>query len=352
MYDEKGEVTLAITFQAHKEFSTFHDPMQEGKLIDRETEIRFDPLTGETSRLIYDPGAPFQPLDYSELAEGTSGKKCPFCSENVLTATPSFPNELVASGRAAHGEAVLFPNLFPYAKHNAVTRMTDNHYVRLEQFTAQLLTDSFSVAHQYLINVLHSDSDAKHASINWNYLPPSGGSILHPHLHVIASERPTRYHQTAYDCGKRYFEENGTSYYNDLLATERRLQERWIGQTGSIGWMHTYAPKSHYDFTGVIEQSPTLSELNEGHWSDLAEGLLNLFQYFKQIGVASFNMALFIPLQPTPEFGPHVRVIPRLTLGALGTSDMSVFNFLHGEYLSLKVPEQSAKAAAEFFGQA
>ena len=48
---------MSITFTAKEEFFTFHDPMQDGKLIDRKTEIRMDPLTGETSRIIFDPGA-------------------------------------------------------------------------------------------------------------------------------------------------------------------------------------------------------------------------------------------------------------------------------------------------------
>ncbi|HEX5564145.1 MAG TPA: hypothetical protein VFX34_04230, partial [Sporosarcina sp.] len=90
---------MPVSFRKHEEFFTFHDPMQDGKLIDRKTEIRFDPLTGETSRVIFDPGAPFMPKDYSELAKATEGEKCPFCAENVSKITPRFPDELVEGGR-------------------------------------------------------------------------------------------------------------------------------------------------------------------------------------------------------------------------------------------------------------
>jgi len=38
-----------------------------------------------------------------------------------------------------------------------------------------------------------------------------------------------------------------------------------------------------------------------------------------------------------------------LTYGVLGTSDMHVLNFLHGESLSLKRPEQNAGEAAKYF---
>ena len=46
---------MSIIFTAKEEFFAFHDPMQDGKLIDRKTEIRMDPLTGETSRIIFYP---------------------------------------------------------------------------------------------------------------------------------------------------------------------------------------------------------------------------------------------------------------------------------------------------------
>ena len=86
------------------------------------------------------------------------------------------------------GEAVVFPNLFPYSKHNAVVRMCDQHYVKLDEFTAPMIANSFSAAHNYLNKVIAQDPETAYASINWNYLPPSGGSILHPHIHVLASE--------------------------------------------------------------------------------------------------------------------------------------------------------------------
>ena len=75
---------MAISFRAVEEFLTFHDPMQDRKLIDRQTEIRFDPLTGESSRIIYDSSAPFTPPDYSEQAAQTGGNKMSFLSGQYL----------------------------------------------------------------------------------------------------------------------------------------------------------------------------------------------------------------------------------------------------------------------------
>ncbi|WP_252504115.1 hypothetical protein [Sporosarcina sp. Marseille-Q4943] len=339
---------MPISFRKHEEFFTFHDPMQDGKLIDRKTEIRFDPLTGETSRIIFDPGAPFVPKDYSELAKATEGKKCPFCAENVSTITPRFPDELVEGGRYVGKEAVVFPNLFPYSKHNAVVRMSEQHYVKLEEFTETLISDSFTAAHQYIENVLEFDPKTEYVSINWNYLPPSGGSILHPHIHVLASEKPTNYQAIVTSSSHDFYETEGKNYFTSLVSEERELEERWIGKKGSINWMHAFAPKSHGDFLGVFDAS-SFNELDSDAFDDLAKSLLRFFRYFKENGLESFNASLFIPVNKHAAEQVHFRLIPRMTIGMLDTSDMNVFNYLHGEPLSLKAPEEVAKAAAKFF---
>lgn len=340
---------MTLTFRAEQEFFTFLDPA--GKPLERKTEVRFDPLTGETSRLVYDPGAgaPFTPPSYEEAAKATEGSKCPFCPDNVHTMTPTFSNEIVEGGRLVKGEAVAFPNLFPYGKHNAVVRMTDSHYVRLEEFSIPVLADALSVAHAYLSKVLQTDPKATHASINWNYLPPSGGSILHPHIHVLASEQQTRYQATVSEYGQAFYEKYKQPYYQALLEEERRLQQRWVGQQDTLGWVHAYAPRSHYDFVGIYEDAPSFAELDERHWLALAESLLRFFRFFREAGIASFNLAAFIPVRRTEASGVHIRLIPRLTTGLLATSDMNVFNFVHGEYLSLRTPETTSKEAAAFF---
>ena len=339
---------MPISFRKHEEFFTFHDPMQDGKLIDRKTEMRFDPLTGETSRIIFDPGAPFVPKDFAPLAKETEGPKCPFCPENVSKITPRFPDELVEGGRFIGKEAVVFPNLFPYSKHNAVVRMSEQHFVKLEEFTESIIADSFKAAHRYIEKVLEFDDQTEYVSVNWNYLPPSGGSILHPHIQVLASELPTNYQSKITSDSRAYYDKEGDNYLTSLATEERNLEERWIGQEGSISWLHAYAPKSHYDFIGVFE-APSFNELVSENYEDLAKSMLHFFLYFKEQGVESFNAILHIPVKKHAAEQVHFRLIPRMTIGMLETSDMNVFNFLQGEPLSLKAPETVAKEVRKFF---
>jgi UDPglucose--hexose-1-phosphate uridylyltransferase len=331
-------------FKSKKETFVFYDG--EGNKIERETEVRFDPLTGESSRLVFDPGAPFSSPDYTEIAEQTSGSNCPFCPENVFKLTPLFPKDIVPEGRVTNGEAVVAPNLFPYSKYNGVTIMSKQHYVRLEDFKPKLIADAFRAAQMYIEAVHEKETKPLSASINWNYLPHSGGSIIHPHLHVIVSESDTNYQTNYNEKAKQYYEKNGEHYLTKLYETEKQSGERWIGELGNVAWMHSYAPKSHNDFLAVFPNISNWREITEKDWEDFAKGLKAVFATLDEQGLASFNMMLHLSNGSSPI---HARLIPRLLLNNLGTSDMNFFQSLHQEPLIYKQPEDIAEKARKHF---
>ncbi|MCT8138236.1 hypothetical protein H1D32_11020 [Anaerobacillus sp. CMMVII] len=334
---------MGIHFRKKEEWFHFFDA--SGNEIRRKTEIRFDPLTQETSRLVFDPGMKVTPPDYFEEAEKTGGANCPFCADNVLKLTPVFPNRISEQGRIAVGDALLFPNLFPYSKHNGVVIFSKKHYVQLEEFTETMIRDAFMAAKQYIERVMANDEDARYASINWNYLPLAGGSILHPHLHIIVSETPMNYQDKMNKYTSSYEKEHGEDFLEKLYVTEKALGERWIGEKGNVAWMHAFAPKSHNDFIAIFPRVSTVSELSEQDIFDFASSLKGIFATLASQGFASFNMALTF----TEHSQIHARLIPRLTVGALSTSDMSFFQALQQEPLSYKVPEEVAKIARESF---
>ncbi|CAM3993873.1 hypothetical protein [Lederbergia lenta] len=338
---------MTIHFKKAEEWFTFYDG--QGNLIERKTEIRFDPLTGESSRLVFDAGlSPVLP-NYTEAAEQSGGKNCPFCPENILKMTPVFPKEITFDDRITQGEAIVFPNLFPYSKHNGVVVFSGQHYVRLEEFTTQLIKNAFIAAQTYIQNVIKTDSKVSFASINWNYLPESGGSILHPHLHVIASESPTNYQAITNEKENQYKKENGTEYFSDLYETEKTLDERWIGECDSVAWVHAYAPKSHNDFIGIFTQASNIHNITEQDWLSFSESLTKIFATLNDQGFASFNLSLHVSTDPEAKQPIHVRLIPRLTIGQLETSDINFFQALHQEPLTYKSPEDITRKAHAHF---
>lgn len=336
-----------MKFRREEEWSTFYDV--QGNLIERKTEVRFDPLTGETSRIIFDPGMPITPPDYTELAERTSGAKCPFCPENLYKMTPVLPKGISQEGRVAQGEAVVFPNLFPYSKHNGVVIFSGQHYVKLEEFTVEMIQDAFIAAQTYSQNVIAADPKARYASINWNYLPPSGGSILHPHIQVILSESPTNSQTLISEKAKAYEEEYGKEFFASLYEAEKEIGERWIGELGNVAWIHAYAPKSHNDFMAIFTKSCSIFDISEQDWLNFAKGIKAIFASLSEQGFASFNLLLNASIDRESRQPVHIRLIPRFTMGALNTSDINSFQALHLEPLSLKVPEEVAGKARKHF---
>ncbi len=342
-----GAKTLAIKLRKRKEIFTFYNA--EGEKIERETEIRFDPLTGESSRLVYDAGLAVASFDYLEAAEKTKGVNCPFCPENLFKMTPVFPKEISDDGRITKGEAVVFPNLFPYSKHNGVTVISRDHFIQLNEFTPALIKDAFQAAQEYIHKVTLTDSNAKFASINWNYLPLSGGSIIHPHLHIIISDTGTNYQTNIYEKARQFEMETGKEYFTALSETEKSIGERWIADTGMITWLHAFAPKSHNDYVGIFNNAYSLEDIKETDWGHFAKGLETIFSILADQEFSSFN--LMMSVDPEEREPIHVRLIPRLAIGPLGTSDINFFQALHQEPLTYKAPEEiAAKARIKFAG--
>lgn len=336
-----------INFRREEEYFVFQNPGEPGEMFRRKTEIRFDPLTGESSRLVFDPGLKLTPPDYTEIGENTKGPKCPFCEENIKQVTPKFPSEINPEGRIQVGESILFPNLFPYSKHNGVAIFSGQHYVKLLEFTEDVIANAFRGARLYLDKVVETDPQVRYASINWNYLPYAGSSILHPHIQVIASEQPTNYQARTIEEGEKFYATHRQNYYEALLEEETKLGQRLIKSGECISWLHAFAPKSHLDFIGIFQGIHSLEHLADGHWQVLAQDLTKVFRYLDSQGLASFNMLLHVPIKENPADLVHLRLVPRLTIGFLETSDINFFQMLHQEPLSYKVPEEVVKEIQE-----
>ncbi|MBO0995100.1 hypothetical protein [Bacillus sp. SD088] len=340
---------MEIKFNKQEELFSFYDG--KGEAINRKTEVRFDPLTSETSRIIFDAGLSVTPADYSEAAKLTGGKNCPFCPENIYTMTPLFPKNIADKGRIIQGDAIVFPNLFPYSQQNGVVLFSGQHYVQLHEFTTDMIKNAFFAAQLYIGKIAKTDPAIKYASINWNYLPHSGGSILHPHLHVIASKVATNYQRQVNNAVQAFRQVNDCDYFEKLSSLEKELGERWIGETGEIAWMHAFAPKGHNDFLAIFQNKQSMFDISKQDWSDFATGLKLVFKVFAEQGFTSFNLLTHLSIDPNGLQTPHVRIIPRFTLGGLNTSDINSFQVLHQEPLSYKYPEDIAKKARKYFNR-
>lgn len=198
-----GGIPMPIHFARHQKLARYLDPRTDFQETAIACEIRRDPLTGRSGRVAHGLGFTIRPLDIAPLI-AASQPSCPFCPERIFTVTPKFPTEIGPEGRLRRGEAVIFPNLVPYDEHSAVTAICQAHYVPLDQFTHAQLVNSFTVCRDYLYAV-QQQAQTTYSLVYWNYFPASGGTQIHPHLQVLATDTPGNTLEEELRCSARYY---------------------------------------------------------------------------------------------------------------------------------------------------
>jgi len=171
-------------------------------------------------------------------------------------------------------------------------------------------------------------------------MPPSGGSLIHPHLHLMADKEPSDHHRLLMQRGKRYYKKFGINYWDDLIEEERRRKVRYIGETGSVCWLVYFAPKGMmFDVMGIFRKNLSILDLTRQQVRDFSQGLQKIFSYLEQKNLYSFNLALYSGIKEKEYFWTHVRLIPRFTIPPVDTSDVSFTSLLHEESLATLRPE-------------
>ena len=214
MIIKMGEVYMPdISFKKFDVESTFLDPPGFSADIGK-NQVRLDPLTGRTGHYSHFGAITPQQLDLEKYLEQQGKEFCPFCSALREELTPKFPGEIIPEGRLARGEALLVPNLHPYDVYSSVCIMTRGHVVPLAQFSYEHLHDSFSLGFDFLKRVKAIDPSLPYQIMGWNYMPPSGGGLIHPHQQYFATGNP------------------GNQFKDELRASERFTRV----VRGTTGW--------------------------------------------------------------------------------------------------------------------
>eukprot|EP00906_Rhabdomonas_costata_P026509 RCo037763 len=318
-------------------------------------EIREDPLTGRTSRVFNFPSKLALPSpDLDNLLAG-SEKHCPFCPANISKVTPSFGPEILPQGILQYKDLRLFPNLMPYDGISAVLTLGDAHFVSMLGWAVdngKRIARALSVAMEFF-SILNSlkHSESVHNLLWWNYMPPSGGSLVHPHMQVFATSTPPNRVREELLAAETYYAQSRRCFWEDLAEEEARSGERFLGNIGETRWMMSFAPSGMIgDIIGVVRDAPSVLELSPRMLLDLAVGISRAAAAYESVGVWSFNLSL-LGGTSRGDNSTRVRVIftPRIVIGGFNSSDCSAMQVSFGEALSLKSPEELQKLFRPFF---
>lgn len=339
-----------MEFKSLTKVTRFLDPREGFAERQVESEVRFHPLTGKTSRVAHFSVRGKARTDLGDLVEATRAN-CPFCPEVIDRVTPRFPADLIPEGRLHRNEATVVPNLFPYDVYSALTVMTRSHYVPLKAFTGEVISDAFELSLAFFEQAGRDDPEAAYGLINWNYMPYSGGSQIHPHLQVYATSTPGNLLSAETAASRAYREQNGRHFWDDFVNREKRAGERFLGEVGSTFWCTAFAPRGVLgDIVAVFPESCSCRDLTPARIADFARGLLRVFAYYDAAGIGSFNLALYPGPEKQDYFWTHAVVSARTSVNPLvHASDVNTLQHLYDESFTIIGPEELAKEVRAFF---
>lgn len=306
------------------------------------SEIRRDPLTGRSARICHFMALKWEKPDFEKLV-GNTAEWCPFCPDKVFKVTPCFPEEIFPGGRMTMGDKVLFPNIAPYDSLGAVATLGSSHYIPMTEIEPQRIADAFRLS----LNFFQRVHEIKHPEsvyhlINWNYMPASGSSLIHPHLQVFATSFAPNLMREELDAAKVYRETNGTNYWEDLVEAETRNEERFLGKIGRSNWFSAYAPMGVAgDILAVVDDACCTLDLTDADLLDIATGLTRAMKAYDKMGIYNFNMNFFTGAAGDSFTRLHLIFSPRTFFNqALGTPDIGALRNLYNESLCMAFPEE------------
>ncbi|HEY7059997.1 MAG TPA: hypothetical protein VII06_00850 [Chloroflexota bacterium] len=226
-----------------------------------------------------------------EIASSNEGD--PFCRPEHGTPEDIF-------GRIEGSHAITASNVAKYDAFHGVV-IYDNHNPL--QFSRDAIVDYLEVGLRWGEAALEADPAARYFFFMWNCLWKSGASILHGHAQVAAT-RDMHYAKVEHlrRAALAYRAGCGANFFQDLYAAHAV-----VGLTLERSGVHLMA-----SLTPIKEKEVWLFAENVG--PDLGEGIYRVLDcYVNQLGVASFNVVLYLPpLAPVAEDWSGFPVIARI----------------------------------------
>jgi galactose-1-phosphate uridylyltransferase len=310
---------------------------------------RRDPLTGASARIL--TGVKLQPPARSDLTELAAPPAfCPFDADRLDTATFAFPAELTPEGRIRCGKAVVVPNIMAYATHSAVgVYDSERHFLDLQDLTPALIGDALIAMVRHAQAVRRYDPGAVWSSINANYLPPSGASLVHPHLQSAHDAYGLTQQRFLVDRCRAWTDGN-RPYWATLVAQEEG-GPRWVGRIGRVAWLTPFAPSGFNEVWAVVDGVADLTDLNEEDCRALGQGLSQVLAAYLAWNLASFNFGIIGGGPDANQSGHQVllKVVSRSNPDPMYRSDVTYFERLYDEALIDADPEEIAAGVRRRF---
>lgn len=330
---------MAVDFIEHKITARVPELTNPTNTIEVPLSVRVDPLTGHTSRIV--TGTKLAPTERPDLSALTADPPfCPFCESKIEQATGTFPPELAPDGRIRRGTAAIVPNVMAYSEFSSVGLYdTTKHFLDLPELTPTKVGDLLAAFVEYT-RALHRQRPMW-SSINANYLPPSGSSLIHPHAQSAHDDVGTTIQRQLVERSAAW--PGNRSFWDELLEQEKS-GPRWVGEIGRVSFLTPFAPIGFHETWAVVPGVQSIEDLTEQDCADLGTGLSRIFGAYFDLNLASFNWAMYGGgPAPSERYSLLLRVVSRSNPEPMYRSDITYFEKLHNEAMIDLSPEDLAE---------
>jgi UDPglucose--hexose-1-phosphate uridylyltransferase len=332
-----------VTFKRTVQSGTYLNPFSEFAEYEGKVEIRWDPLTRMTTRLVHFPARKIDRFDYTEAIAVSLAAKCPFCPENIAKMTARLRRDIFSCDRLEKDGVTVIPNLLTFDRYSLVAILSPKHFVGLPELAeTNLMLKGIAGLLEAFGTIKKHDREVEFFSINCNYMPMSGSSILHPHIQGVAGRYPTNHLRMMLEEGKNFYKSKLRVFWEALVEEEKATGERFIGTKGKTHWYAPFAPRGNID-VGCIFEKTSLFEINDDEWQDFGSGLFKVLTYLDREHVSSFNLAIFSGPSEEKSFRVNARIVARRFLPPVNAADVNYFDKLHLESVVLVAPEEIAQ---------
>ncbi len=329
--------------------TSYLSPRNNFELTDVYAEKRYDPLTGHRVR-VYEINWYTKPVDFYSLGE-KSKKRCPFCTGMLELYGAKFVPSFCKEGYLKKNEVILIPNILPYAENAAVSILTREHVVPMGKMEKKTVFDSICLIFDYAKRVSKFQKKKyRFAHLHWNYMPTSGGSIIHPHMQVYVTDEPLNYHRRVLEKSKEFKEKSGKEFFITYLNYEKKKNERIIQLLDRCALIAPFASRGMLgEFMIILKKTFSYQDVTEKDIDEISFLIYNLMLFFESKLIPGFNLAFYASPIGNNFMRAHIRIYPRVYRDTdIFATDVETPTLLYGESFSLVSPEKNAKDVRNF----
>jgi galactose-1-phosphate uridylyltransferase len=212
------------------------------------------------------------------------------------------------------------------------------------------LFDGFGGGVEYLRRLSEVDASARFPVFVFNYLTPAGSSIFHPHMQILVRDRPFYLVDLLIEESKKYYEEHGASFWQDLVVAEKN-SERHLFVANGVEWLVPFAPlRGLNEAQAIVKGKSNLKELSDAEWLGLAEGMVRILKFYHSQGYATFNAVITSgPLDEHLDFfDVNVRIMSRPGIQQFCFTDAWAVPYLLWDGEAVEEPELLAQRIRAF----